>query len=410
MSDQNHAPDDDESASGEGPRELPESPSLRYLRLEAKRRLAAGGFPTLHDAQLALAREHGMSSWTALKQHIETEGETVPAATSDAESEPVLRQLRWLFDRFADLGLLGVIVAGDRDAGSTRETWTHARGWADLNQGIAMRPEHRFPACTVTELVTAIAVLRLVDEGELTLDGRVNSRLRSLRLADDEVTVRQLLTHSGGVDGPESLWADAPVDPVELYGEIVGCSGARGTFTYSRGGYAVLGQLVAELTGATYTEAVTRLVLEPLGMGDSSFPAELPKAASDADDGRVRGHRLDEEGTFEREPERHFVFRAAGGLWSTARDLLRLAVGWQRLLTEELAAEALRPQVRAGDRASSIGLGWMLRPDLGFAGHNGHCPGSAVSLILKPGEARAGVVYTNRTVPIERVNAQIMRR
>ena len=44
-----------------GSRSLPAQPSLRYLRLEAKRRLAAGEFVTLHDAQSAIAREHGLS-------------------------------------------------------------------------------------------------------------------------------------------------------------------------------------------------------------------------------------------------------------------------------------------------------------------------------------------------------------
>ena len=54
------------------PRPLPGQPNLRYLKLEARRRLAAGEFTTLHDAQLAIAREHGQPSWTALKQLIES--------------------------------------------------------------------------------------------------------------------------------------------------------------------------------------------------------------------------------------------------------------------------------------------------------------------------------------------------
>jgi hypothetical protein len=53
--------------SGE-PRSLPSRPSLRYLKLEARRRLAAGEFAALHEAQLAIAREHGLPSWAALKQ------------------------------------------------------------------------------------------------------------------------------------------------------------------------------------------------------------------------------------------------------------------------------------------------------------------------------------------------------
>ena len=46
-----------------GSRSLPVRPSLRFLKLEAKRRLAAGEFTTLHDAQTAIAREHGLPSW-----------------------------------------------------------------------------------------------------------------------------------------------------------------------------------------------------------------------------------------------------------------------------------------------------------------------------------------------------------
>lgn len=55
-------------------RSFPGQPSLRFLKLEARRRLAAGEFPTLHDAQLAIAREHGLSSWTALKQFVARSG------------------------------------------------------------------------------------------------------------------------------------------------------------------------------------------------------------------------------------------------------------------------------------------------------------------------------------------------
>ena len=53
-----------------GSRSLPGHPSLRHLKLEAKRRLAAGEFLTLHDAQVAIAREHGLPTWAALKQRV----------------------------------------------------------------------------------------------------------------------------------------------------------------------------------------------------------------------------------------------------------------------------------------------------------------------------------------------------
>ena len=72
-------------------RDLPDQPSLRHLQLEAKRRLAAGEFTTLHDAQLAVAREHGMSSWAALKERI---------AAAESANSHTLTQARWVFARF----------------------------------------------------------------------------------------------------------------------------------------------------------------------------------------------------------------------------------------------------------------------------------------------------------------------
>ena len=80
-----------------GSRPLPGRPNLRYLKLEAKRRLAAGEFPALHDAQVAIAWEHGLPSWTALKQRI---------CAQSPQDCLVLPQLSWVITRFrhADQG------------------------------------------------------------------------------------------------------------------------------------------------------------------------------------------------------------------------------------------------------------------------------------------------------------------
>ena len=74
-------------------RDLPGRLSLRHSKLEAKRRLAAGEFTTLHDAQLAVAGEHGMSSWAALKEHI---------AAAGTEHGHALAQVRWVFGRYGE--------------------------------------------------------------------------------------------------------------------------------------------------------------------------------------------------------------------------------------------------------------------------------------------------------------------
>jgi hypothetical protein len=78
-----------------GPRPPPTRPSLRYLKLEAKCRLAAGEFVALHDAQAAIAWEHGLPSWTALKQLI---------CGQPQQESHALPQLRWMIARFRDAG------------------------------------------------------------------------------------------------------------------------------------------------------------------------------------------------------------------------------------------------------------------------------------------------------------------
>jgi hypothetical protein len=72
------------------PRPLPERPSLRFAKIEAKRRVATGEFPALHAAQAAIAREYGLSSWAAFKQLCAQVGSVSYA----------LIQLQWIIARF----------------------------------------------------------------------------------------------------------------------------------------------------------------------------------------------------------------------------------------------------------------------------------------------------------------------
>jgi hypothetical protein len=73
-----------------GSRSLPGRPNLRHPKLEARRRLAAGEFPALHEAQAAIAREHGLPSWAVLKQRVNTE-----------QDSHALARLRWVISRFS---------------------------------------------------------------------------------------------------------------------------------------------------------------------------------------------------------------------------------------------------------------------------------------------------------------------
>jgi CubicO group peptidase (beta-lactamase class C family) len=488
-------------------RALPENASLRYLKLEAKRRLAAGEFPTLHASQRAVAREHGQPSWSALKDliagpaqpggrallqlrwiqgrfrdaaedgwskpddaellehftdqflaHVTSDRliaiftagagdlheELIVAATTEftahcrlagrlvvaaTEPSPPYRlaelQLRRLGERLSDprtsspptsaegtapdavagiaadaivrLGLPGLSLAG---AG-----WSAATGWADLDRGEPLHPGHAFPVYTITAVVTAVTLLRLVADGRLGLDDPVNRYLTTVTLADDQVTVRQLLTHTGGVTDPGPPFAPVVPDLSALTGPVIACSGRRGVFRFSLAGYAALGEIVADLAGQPYPDAVSRLVLRPLSMTASRFPAEWPTAAT-ADYPAVTGYDITSEGVFAPEPGQVCTFVAGGGLWSTPADLVRFGLGWRSLLPRQLAVQALRPHA-AMPTGAHAGLGWIVNEPAGLAGHVGAGPGGGASLIVAVDGGRAHAALTNRLIPIEPVNGSV---
>ena len=107
-----------------------------------------------------------------------------------------------------------------------------------------------------------------------------------MRLADDTVTVRELLASTGGIDSPAGpeLLADQVPDLAAVTGPVISCGGPRDVVRPSNGGTAALGQLLAEVTATSFAAAAARLVLRPLGMNESSFPgtaAEFgPRAVS----------------------------------------------------------------------------------------------------------------------------------
>ena len=500
-------------------RELPEQPNLRFLKLEAKRRLAAGEFATLHDAQLAVAREHGLSSWAVLKETVTADqaepnlalaqvrwlisrfrdsgsttwvrpadeelrehftGEFLSAVPLDtitdilirpplshedlvvieeptsrsvrtqagglqveafAEADPPHRLTSLQLDRlsqlvtdervaappavtagqvpaeamavaretFAELGLPGLLMAGaDTSIAGTgnagESAWSLALGWASLERPEPLGVRHRFPAYAITQVITATAALRLVAEGLLQLDAPANRYLRTVRLADGEVTVRELLSHTGGADNPENLFGSAITDLISLVGPVMPCSGPRGTARYSIGGYAVLGQLIADVTGASYQDTAESLVLRPLGMTDSFFPVSWPERDA------VTGYQLDDAGRFEPASAQFCVIPAVGGLWATAADLARFGAAWDSLLPADLAAEALRPQAPPGSPGPRFGLGWPLHADNSMAGLVGSAPGVAASLLFVPGSGHASVTMTSRLIPteIEQANARLL--
>jgi CubicO group peptidase (beta-lactamase class C family) len=252
-----------------------------------------------------------------------------------------------------------------------------------------------------------------VADGELGLDRRANEYLRTMSLADDTITVRELLSHTAGVDNPTELYADTVPDLAELIGPVVACTGPRGTVQPSNGGAAVLGQLVADVTGLPYAQAAAELILEPLGMRESSFPArsaEISPETSPATGLRaVTGYNLTLEGVFKAIPARVPTLQAVAGLWSTGADLVRLGLGWSSLLPGALAHEALTPQTDPGLGGARVGLGWLISPRGDVATHAGANLDATAALTTRIRDGRTHVVLTSRMLPVNTIETRLLR-
>jgi CubicO group peptidase (beta-lactamase class C family) len=164
--------------------------------------------------------------------------------------------------------------------------WTKGLGFADLVSQAPATPDTLYSWFSMTKLVTATCLMRLVESGLIDLDEPVIGRyplFRSMRPSRwaESVTIRNLLNHTSGLANPIPItWihmADVgPPDPDRfLAGLMAKCGTLRDapgtTVRYSNLGYLVLGRVIAAVTGKSYQEYVRSDVLEPLGMASTGF-------------------------------------------------------------------------------------------------------------------------------------------
>ena len=186
-----------------------------------------------------------------------------------------------------------------------------------------------FRIASMTKSFTALAVLKLRDEGRLSLEDPVAKHVKELATLayptrdTAPITIRQLLTHSEGFpednpwgdrqlaipDGTLSIWLEAGLP----------FSTPPGTaFEYSNYGFAILGQVVTRVSGLRYRDYVAQQILRPLGMTPTYWePSAVPA-------GHVAKGYQWTDGTWKEEaPLADGSFGAMGGLVTTGRDLAR---------------------------------------------------------------------------------------
>ena len=333
-------------------------------------------------------------------------------SSSDSLADDAARLVgRWR-NRHATAGLAVALVSDGRPA------WSAGFGLADLAARVPVTPATVFRAGSITKTLVAVAVAQLVQEGTVGLDDPVEAHLRAWRLepadpAFPPVTVRHLLTHTGGLGELRrrrdavrpmlgiGVLADRPqASLADYYGGRLPVQVAPGTkWAYANHGYATLGQLVEDVTGEPLAERLRSRVLDPFGM-DASDVERSGRVASRL----ASGYRLGRRGLAQVTDLRVAAW-PAGSLYTTADDLAAYAAGLLaggtgprgKVLEPAAVRGLLTPAWRPDERLPGMGLGFMLDQVDGHrvAGHDGGWPGFISSLLLAPDDGAAAIVLTN---------------
>lgn len=252
--------------------------------------------------------------------------------------------------------------------------WTRTYGFADVAAKTPVTPETLFQAASISKPVSALAMLRLVQDGRLNLDEDVNAKLRAWKVPENEftkdqkVTLRRIVSHSAGltVHGFPGYASDETVPTIIqiLNGEKPANTAAirvdtvPGTlWRYSGGGYVVMQLLLTEVTGKPFPQILHDLVLQPAGMTHSTYEQPLPKNLAGAAATPYRSGGEPVKGGPHTYPE-----MAPAGLWTTPSDLARLAIEVQneyagkssKILSQEMMKQMLTRQ--KGDWGLGFGL------------------------------------------------------
>ncbi|MGW6929487.1 serine hydrolase domain-containing protein [Lentzea sp. NPDC054927] len=272
-----------------------------------------------------------------------------------------------------------------------------SHGVTSVENPLPVNEDTLFLLGSVTKTFTATAIMRLVSDGRVSLDAPVRTYVPELKLLDDrEFTVRQLLNHTSGLDWGTLVDTgegdDALARHVAELASLTLIAPVGERPSYSQSGFNLAGRIIENVTGQTYEQAMTALLLEPLGLGNTHFDRDAVMTRRFA-----AGH---EKGQIAR-PWRHWrANNPGGGIAASASDLL----AWARFhlgdgdgidLAEMRRSTAF---LRGSNLGDAIGVGWFLREIEGVEaiGHGGSSNGQFAELLIVPSRNFAVVSIANQ--------------
>lgn len=218
--------------------------------------------------------------------------------------------------------------------------WVKTYGYAAIAEKKLATPQTLFQAASISKSINSLGILKLVQEGKLSVDSDINAYLRDWKFPYDsiskgkKITLANLLAHKaglsvGGYEGYER--GKALPTTVEILNGLkpANSNAVRSVFEpglkfqYSGGGTLISQLILEDLTGEKYDEYMKRNVLAPLGMNNSSFTEPTGKLKNILATG-YNNNGTEIKGKYHLYPE-----MAPAGLWTSPTDLAKLVIETQ---------------------------------------------------------------------------------
>ncbi len=264
-----------------------------------------------------------------------------------------------------------------------------AYGFADVEKPIPNSVDTRFQLASVSKTITATAIMKLVERGQINLQSPISTYLSNTPREWHDITIEQLLSHTSGIpdyfsfdefENEMNLTPDGIIRVAQTYP----LDFEPGTdFEYSNTGFVLLGKIIENVSGKTYAQFLRENIFDPLQM-DTMGRAEnnTPRATGYVSYG---------------EPAQMFPITNAlgdGDLYATVDDLYKFD---RALYTDNILARASREKMFASVGSNNYGLGWEVQKWNGkrVVSHSGGINGFATEFMRFPDDDAVIVLLSN---------------
>jgi CubicO group peptidase (beta-lactamase class C family) len=247
-------------------------------------------------------------------------------ALDDAAIAPQVRtDIDALFKRWDTTSLPGCTLGVAKDG---RQVLSRAYGMADLEHGVANRPDSIIEAGSVSKQFTAAAVLLLAQQGKISLDDPVRKYIPEVPDYGTPITIQQLLSHTSGLRDwgsvcgiagwPRTTRTYTHAHVLDIVSRQKSLNYPPGTaYSYTNSGYNLLAVLVSRVSGKSFADFTRESLFEPLGMTRTSWRDDYTRIVPDRAIGySVAGSTVSLNMPFEN-------VHGNGGLLTTVGDMLR---------------------------------------------------------------------------------------